>query len=328
MKSKISTGIMLGFLLLLLMILPLLLKVGGGEWLNLTNHIMTKIYLNVAFALSLWIILRAGMLSLGQAAFIAIGAYTTGILSVKYGLIPNIWVSYFIGAVLASVVAFLLGLITVHLRRIFFLLVTWAFAESLHPILTSFENPFGGAVGIVDIPAPQGLAAWGGSGFYYLALAYVALVFLVIWSLSRSKIGLIYKSIGYGELLTNFCGIYARRYKLQAFALGCFLTGIGGGILTSYLTTVSPESFTFFTSLEIIMFNLIGGMGVIAGPIVGAIALTGINELLFAVGTFKTIIYGLMIILAIRFLPGGLVSLPTIVKGFLRPYKKNKEALP
>ena len=316
-NNKVSHILIFGIVFAFLAILPFLLKAVATEWLSLTAHIMTKIYMNIALGLSLWIMLQAGMLSLGQGAFIAVGAYTTGILAVKYSLIPNLWLCYIIGGVMASITAFLLGLISVHLRRIFFLLVTWAFGELLHPVLTSFNDPFGGAAGIVEIPAPQGLAALAaylGSGYYYLSFVYAILVFFIIWRVSTSKVGLIYKSIGQNELLTNYCGIHARYYKLQVFTLGCLLTGVGGGIMASYLTTVSPESFTFFTSLEIIMFNLIGGMGFITGPIVGAIVLTGVNELLFAIGTWKAIFYGLLIILVIRFLPGGLISLPSLLK--------------
>jgi branched-chain amino acid transport system permease protein len=256
------------------------------------------------------------MLSLGQGAFIAISGYATGIFSVKYQLVGSLWLCYLIGALFAALCAFLLGLITVHLRRIFFLLVTWAFGEMLHPIFTSFQDPFGGASGITSIPAPQGISVFPDpwTGYYFVALGFAFLVFFLILSLSRSRIGLIYQSIGQSDTLTNFCGVHVRKYKLQAFALGAFLTGIGGGIMASYLTAVSPETFTFFMSLDIIMFNLIGGMGVLAGPIVGAVVLTGVNELLFAIGYYKMIVYGLIIILVIRLLPGGLVSMPALLR--------------
>ena len=314
------------FLLLgiLLVVFPFLVKALAPTMWELVAHIMVKIFLNIAFGLCLWIMLQAGMLSLGQGAFIAISAYVTGIFTAQYHLVNNVWAGYFIGALTATIFAFLLGLITVHLRRIFFLLVTWAFGEMLHPIFTSFQVPFGGASGITNIPAPREIALFPNpwTGYYFVALIFAFLVWLLIWSLSRSRIGLIYRSIGQNDILTNFCGVYVRKYKLQAFALGCFLTGIGGGITASYLTAVSPETFTFFMSLDIIMFNLIGGMGFLAGPVVGAIVLTCLNEFLFAIGYYKMIVYGLIIILVIRLLPGGLVSMPALLrKGFHRPEK-------
>jgi len=301
---------------ILLFVFPFWVKAAVPAKWELMAHIMIKIFLNIAFGLALWIMLQAGMLSLGQGAFIAISAYVTGIVSTKYQLVGNLWLSYLIGAFFAGLFAFLLGLICVHLRRIFFLLVTWAFGEMLHPVFTSFYTPFGGASGITNIPAPQGISLFPDPwmGYYFVALLFAVVVFILILSLSRSKIGLIYKSIGQSDVLTNFCGVHVRKYKLQAFALGAFLTGIGGGLMASYLTAVSPETFTFFTSLDIIMFNLIGGMGVLAGPIVGAIVLTGINEFLFAIGYYKMIVYGLIIILVIRLLPGGLVSMPALFR--------------
>jgi branched-chain amino acid transport system permease protein len=324
MNRKVwNTGLLI-LIGILLAFLPMLIKALAPTWWELVAHIMIKILLNIAFGLCLWIMLQAGMLSLGQGAFIAIGAYATGILTAKYQLVSSLWLSYLIGALIAAFWAILLGLITVHLRRIFFLLVTWAFGEMLHPILISFKNPFGGATGITNIPAPKEIFLFSEpwSGYYFLAMLFVILVFLMIWSVSHSKIGLIYQSIGQNDLLTNFCGVYVRKYKLQAFALGSFLTGIGGGLMASYLTAVSPETFTFFTSLDIIMFNLIGGMGYIAGPIVGAIVLTGVNEYLFALGYYKMVVYGLLIILVIRLLPGGLISMPSIIQAAIRKRKR------
>ena len=316
-KAVIGIAILAGVLLL---VLPFWAKaILPAQW-ELIAHIMIKILLNMAFGLCLWIMLQAGMLSLGQGAFIAIGAYATGIFSVKYSLVSNLWLCYLIGASCAALLAFLLGLITVHLRRIFFLLVTWAFGEMLHPIFTSFQDPFGGASGITNIPPPPGMKIFSDpwTGYYFIALGFALSAFFLIFRLSLSKIGLIYRSIGQSDVLANFCGLHVRKYKLQAFTLGAFLTGLGGGIVASYLTAVSPETFTFFMSLDIIMFNLIGGMGVLWGPMVGAVVLTGINEFLFAIGYYKMIVYGLIIILVIRLLPGGLVSTPALWRGLWR----------
>jgi branched-chain amino acid transport system permease protein len=297
-----------------------------GSW-ELVAHIMIKVFMNIGFGLCLWIMLQAGELSLGQGAFISIGAYVTGILVVKYQILSSVWLSYFIGACVSGVMALLLGSISVHLQRIFFLLVTWAFGEMMQPVLVSFQHPFGGSGGIVDIKPPEGLAFFAQSwtGYYYVALGFALLVFLVIRRIGASKLGLIYKAIGQNEQLVTFSGLHVRFYKLQVFALGCFLSGIGGGLTASYLTAISPETFTFFTSLDIIMFNLIGGMNIIAGPIVGAVFLTCLNEFLFTVGYFKMILYGFIIILIVTLLPGGIVSLPAIIRQSMSASRESRE---
>ena len=245
----------------------------------------------------------------------------------KYQIVSCVWLGYFLGACVSGVMALLLGSISVHLQRIFFLLVTWAFGEMMQPVLVSFQHPFGGSGGIVDIKAPEGLAlfaqAW--TGYYYMALVFALVIFLIIRRIGSSKLGLIYKAIGQNEQLVTFSGLHVRFYKLQVFALGCFLSGIGGGLTASYLTAISPETFTFFTSLDIIMFNLIGGMNVLAGPIVGAIFLTCLNEFLFTVGYFKMILYGLIIILIVTLLPGGIVSLPAIIRQQFRHSAESSE---
>ena len=291
-------------------------------------HVATKMLMNVGLGLCLWLVFQAGMLSLGQGAFIALGAYTTAILTAKYQLVGNVWATYLVGALVAAVLALAIGLVTVHLRRIFFLLVTWSFAEMLHPVLTSFEHPFGGAAGIVGIPAPAALSAFSDAftGYYYLAFAFAALVLSIVSRISSSRLGLIYRSIGQNDTLTRFCGIDVRAYKVQAFVVASVLTGLGGGIMASYLTALSPDTFTYFTSLDVVMFVLIGGLGSIAGPIVGAAVLTGANELLFAVGYYKMIVYGLMVAVSIRFLPGGLISLPAVVRTAVERRRTRKEA--
>ena len=280
---------------------------------------MIKILLNVGFGLCLWLMLQAGELSLAQGGFIAIGAYTTGILVAKYNMIGIVWLAYLCSALVAAVIAILLGFLIVHLRRIFFLLVTWSFAEMLHPVFTSFEHPFGGAMGIIDIPPPESVSLFSESwtGYYYIAMIYAFVVLWLIWRVAGSKIGLIIKSIGKNDVLTTYCGLSVRKYKVMVFAMGCFITGIGGGLMASYLTAISPETFTFFTSLDIIMFNLIGGMGAISGPIVGAIILTGLNEYLFTVGYWRMVVYGLIIIFFITLLPGGMISLPQVIRARL-----------
>lgn len=285
-------------------------------WWELAAHIMIKTFMNIGFGLCLWIMLQAGELSLGQGAFISIGAYVAGILVSKYQIVSSVWLGYLLGACVSGLMALLLGSITVHLQRIFFLLVTWAFGEMMQPVLVSFQHPFGGSGGIVNIKPPEGLALFSESwtAYYYFALGFAIFVFLIIRRIGTSKLGLIYKAIGQNEVLVTFSGLHVRFYKLQVFALGCFLSGFGGGLMASYLTAISPETFTFFTSLDIIMFNLIGGMSVIAGPIVGAVFLTCLNEFLFTVGYFKMILYGLIIILIVTLLPGGIVSLPARIR--------------
>ena len=263
MNSKLAPYLSALAVMAALALVPPLMKLVAPAMWELTAHICIKVLLNVGFGLCLWLMLQAGELSLGQGAFITIGAYTTGILVAKYQLISVVWLGYLAGALVSAIIAVLLGYLIVHLKRIFFLLVTWSFAEMLHPVLTSFEHPFGGAMGIIDIPAPEGIGLFAETwtGYYYLALIYAFLVLWLIWRIARSKVGLINNSIGQNDTLVTFCGLYVRKYKVTVFALGCFITGVGGGILGSYLTAISPETWTFFTSLDIIMFNLIGGNG-------------------------------------------------------------------
>ena len=325
MNSKNTATVIALGLMGLLALMPPLLQASLPTYWELIAHIMIKTLLNVGFGLCLWLMLQAGELSLGQGAFISIGAYVTGILVAKYQIVSVVWLGYLAGALVAALLAVMLGYLIVHLKRIFFLLVTWSFAELLHPVLTSFQHPFGGAMGIIDIGPPEGIGwfthPW--TGYYYIALIYAFGVLWLIRRVAASKVGMIVKSIGQDDVLATYCGMYVRKYKVMVFGLGCFITGLGGGLMASYLTAISPETFTFFSSLDIIMFNLIGGMGAMSGPIVGAIVLTGLNEYLFSAGYWRMVVYGLIIIFFIILLPGGMISLPRVLKArFARDREK------
>jgi branched-chain amino acid transport system permease protein len=273
-------------------------------------HILIKVATSIGFAVSLWIMIRAGLISLGQGAFVGVGGYTVAILTTRYHL--NIWLSFVLAGVLAGIVACLLGLFTVRLRGVFFLTVTFVFLEVLKGIYSSFQFPFGGAQGIWNIPHPQEFQLFRDFrvGFYYLALVYVAIVLFIAIRVFKSRVGLIFRGAGENPTLAAASGVDVRYYKLQAVAIGCFLTGIGGGILASYFTQASPTWVTFLTSLDILMYSLLGGLSTIAGPIAGASVLTLIGEALFGIGYFKSIVYGAIIILFVLFLPEGLTSLP------------------
>ena len=273
-------------------------------------HISILMFTNIMLGVSLWIMLKTDEFSLGQAAFIALGGYTTGILVVSYHWSP--WPTFILGGVVSAFTAFLLGIILVHLASAYFLLVTWGFAEILTVIFLEFKVPFRGAAGIADIPNPEGLDVLGdtGYGYYLLCLIFMFLAVTVIWRISNSKVGMIYKAIGEQQILASSCGIYARKYKLQVFALGCFFTGIVGAILSCYYTFIEPHTYSFWVSLDILMFNMVGGMSSIVGPIIGAVILSLTSQALFAAGAYKSIVYGFIIIFLMLFLPGGIISVP------------------
>jgi branched-chain amino acid transport system permease protein len=159
-------------------------------------HILIKVATSIGFAVSLWIMIRAGLISLGQGAFVGVGGYTVAILTTRYHL--NIWLSFVLAGVLAGIVACLLGLFTVRLRGVFFLTVTFVFLEVLKGIYSSFQFPFGGAQGIWNIPHPQEFQLFRDFrvGFYYLALVYVAIVLFIAIRVFKSRVGLIFRGAG------------------------------------------------------------------------------------------------------------------------------------
>jgi branched-chain amino acid transport system permease protein len=120
-------------------------------------------------------------------------------------------------------------------------------------------------------------------------------------------------------------GIYVRKYKLQAFMIGCFFTGLAGAVLASYLTQIAPVNFGFLASLDIVLFCYIGGIGSVFGPVIGSVVMTYVVFSLTSIGHYKMIVYGAILVFSILCLRGGLVSLPEIMLNFVKRTLVKKE---
>lgn len=312
-RNKIIKWIGLAVIAILLFAGPLLVK---EEY---TRHILIMIFINAALAEGLWIMIQAGESSFGQSAFAAIGGYCTAILSVQYNIDP--WITFVIGGIGASVASILLGLIISHLDGVYFVICTFAFMELIRGLCINLVSITGGAAGISGIPLPGGLVQIFGSrsaGFYYLALGVMALSILAVFAITRSRLFLLFNAVEHNRTLSSSVGIYVRKYKLQAFVIGCFFTGLAGAVLASYLTHIAPLNFGFLTSLDIVLFCYIGGIGSVIGPVVGAVMMTYVVNSLVAIGYYKMIVYGAILAFAILWLREGLVSLPNIMLNFVK----------
>jgi len=151
-------------------------------------------------------------------------------------------------------------------------------------------------------------------GFYYVVLvaAVISLVFLYRLAATRFGFTLLALRTRDTERLAESVGVDAARYKTLAFVVSCFFCGLMGAIHGSYLRFVSPFVFTFFFSTDLVIFNMVGGLGSFWGPLAGAVLLTGLGEQLFAAGYYKSLVYAIVLLVVILVLPGGLIQLPRI----------------
>jgi len=276
-------------------------------------HVAIVVLMNVVYAEALYVIMRMGYLSFGHAGYIALGAYTSALLSTKLDV--SVWLGFLAGGVVAAALAWLLGAVTLKLRGIYFSLSVFAFAEVVNAVFRAFDF-FGGPAGIAGVPRPMffGMRLNGHLGYYYVVLAatLVSLIFLYRLAATRFGFTLLALRTRDTEALAEAVGINAARYKTLAFVLSCFFCGFMGAIHGHYLRFVSPFVFTFFFSTDLVIFNMVGGLGNFWGPVAGAVLLTALGEQLFAAGYYKSLVYAVVLLVVILALPGGLIQLPRI----------------
>lgn len=278
-------------------------------------HVAIVVLIHVVYAQALYVIMRMGYLSFGHAGYIALGGYTSALLATHLGVTP--WIGFVAGAVVAGLFAWALGAVTLKLRGIYFSLSVFAFAEVVNAVFRAFEV-FGGPAGLAAVPRPVLLGTKLNTHlqFYYvvLAVALVSLFFLYRLQWTRFGFTLLALRTRETEALAESIGIDAARHKTFAFVVSCFFCGLMGAVHVHYLRFVSPFVFTFFLSTDLMVYVMVGGLGSYWGPMLGTVLLTGLGEQLFAAGYYKSLVYAVVLLVVILALPGGLISLPRVLR--------------
>src|SRR5215831_5788346 len=246
----------------------------------------------------------AGQLSLGHVAFFGVGAYGLAMFT-THGV--PVWISLLLAALVAAGFAAIIGRIVFRLRGPYFTLSTIAFAEVLRLGATNL-NATGGAIGLSTPPLFSGPDFW--KLFYLSALGLAVICFLVDYATSKSRPGYYLMAIREDEETAGSVGIDTASYKLRALVISAFLTALGGALYASAFQFIVPDSIlNLDISVQIAIITMLGGAGTLLGPVVGAILLLGASEI------FKNqfqeshlLIYGILIVLVVLFLPEGIVG--------------------
>jgi branched-chain amino acid transport system permease protein len=299
---------------LLFLALPLAIR---GEYYL---HVFVGI-LYFAYMASAWNIVcgYTGQLSLGHSALSGIGGYISTLLLINAGLSP--WVGMFVGAAFATGVGVLIGWPCFRLRGPYFALTTIAFAEILRIWTENTEEIFGfelrGAQGL-SVPlkghAPVLFQFDGKVPYYYVIIAMLVAVMAITWWMERSRMGFYLKAIRADQDGAEALGVNSTRYLLSAMAVSSFLTALGGSFYAQYFRYINPErNMGLDLSIELALMGIVGGQGTVLGPVLGAFLLTPAGEITRATlgGKFPglhLVIYGLVLILAMLFLPKGLIQ--------------------
>ncbi|NYT20685.1 MAG: branched-chain amino acid ABC transporter permease [Methanomicrobiales archaeon] len=305
-------------LLILAFILPLIL--------GMNLYILTILILMVIFIIyaSSWNFLTyTGQGSLGHAAFFGLGGYASALVASASGVSP--YITMLIGGGAAALVGLFIGAICVRLKEWFLAMVTFGFAIIIQTLMVSqFVDITGGWDGIA---APRLISSSVPNYLlieYYSILVIAIIVIIIFWLILKSPVGLAFAAIRENEMEARAAGIDPVRYRLFAFLVSAYFSGVAGALEIHHLGYITPEIFGVDISFWPIIYSISGGLGTLAGPIVGTIVITVLWDGLQALGlTYaRFIIIGLLLVLIIIFLPRGLISLPDRIRISLEKRRK------
>jgi len=294
-------------------------------------HILCLIGINIIFACSLNIILNIGELNLAHAAFMGIGAYASTILVMRLSL--PFWFAMPAAMLASAIISLAIGFLTLRFKGAYFLLFTFLFAELVRILLSNFWiGLFGGIPGLTNIPRPSATIPGffhtkfsSNIDFYYLIMILVIITIIVMRRMDMSRLGLLFRAISQSESLVESTGISATRFKVLGCAIGCCFAGLAGSLYAHFVGIITPQDFSIHAVLAPVAYVVIGGMGSIYGPVLGTSFLMVLSHFyLRQLGLYELLIYGVIIVLIIRFMPEGLISLPRVVSPWFAKFSRKE----
>jgi branched-chain amino acid transport system permease protein len=271
-----------------------------------------------------------GLVSFGHAAYFGIGAYTTGLLMKQLG-VPFV-LAFPAAGVLAGAFALVFGFFCVRLTRIYFAMLTLAFAQIVWAICFKWNEVTGGEQGMPEIPYPDfgwldrlsAVPVIGGwrtaEYFYFLSLLMVGLCMWALRRITGSPFGRMLTTIRENAERAEFIGVNVRRYELAAFVLAGAFAGLAGGLFGIFNRGVFPDFAYWTKSSEVLIMTLLGGMGVFYGPAIGALVLLLLNQQITSYTEYWPFVLGTILVILLFVFPGGLAGAATVIgRRILRP---------
>lgn len=302
-KPKIIKNVAL--LILIILGISALIRLGVID--EYTAQILTLAGINVIVALSLNLISGfTGQLALGHAGFMAIGAYTTAVLVMRFpvfmlqdGSLANlfrIFIAVVLGGVVTSIFGLFIGLPTLRLRGDYLAIVTLGFGEIIRVVMVNLEQITGGAAGLKGIPSFSSDMLWSPTVSFVWVIGFMVLVIFLIRNLINSSHGRAMISIREDEIAANSMGINVFYYKMFSFTLSTFIAGIGGGLYALFFGYLNPTMFNFLKSVDFVIIVVLGGMGSITGTIISGFVITYLPEFLRFLQDYRLVIYPVVLI--------------------------------
>ena len=345
MNKKLSTGLPYAILLVLFVAAPFLIKT------TTVLQSMVKIMLAIIGAVSLRTISLSGNMSFAHGAFVGVGAYTAGVLAKTLGM--SMWLTIPLGALMALFLGLLTGWPFARLRTIYFCMGSMFMGQAIAQLIKGLKIT-GGARGMVQIPsmkkALEGVTnalGWqeiNSRYFFFLIIVVVSLI--CMYRFEHSRIGWTLKALAQSPEVAASIGVNEKFYRLMSVGVGCFFAGLAGACYAHFNTTLTPDDYAMSMTLWLIMDMMIGGSGSFLGPILGAIIIEGINALpaIFSaltgvikstgfvsfsrwLGTnsaYTPYVTAVILLIMAYFVPGGLVSIPTMIRNSFAKRRENK----
>lgn len=319
MPDALIRGAGWAVLLAVLLLVPPLLSFSQQE-------ILVFMTINVLVVASYRLLTLTGEWSLGHVVIMGVGAYASALYSKHFGVpVP---VSILLGAATSALIAVGLSYPLFRMKGFYFLIGSFAAGEIIRLLWKRFREPFGGPKGLKRIEGMPDVEIAGlrieffdPVHYYYLALAVVCLCLWLMWRIERSPVGLTFHAVHWQDRLAEASGVCVRAYRTLAFVIASGFAGLAGGLLAHYLGTINPNSFDVEVMVFVLTWAIVGGTRTFYGPILGCVVLTILNEIVLRELGFeqlRPLIYGLVLIGAVLFLPKGLESLVEKVPGRVR----------
>ena len=307
---------MIKFLAFVAMVFAAPLIFNGGYLMNVL--VFVGIHTMLAIGLNL-LLGYAGQISLGHAGFFGLGAYLSGVLTATYGFNP--WFALPLAAVLVGLLAFLIGFPILNLKGHYLAMATLGMGIIMYIVFNETVDLTGGPSGLSGIPniSIGTLTFDSDLKNYYLIWTITLVLVLLSLNLANSRVGRALRAVHDSEVAARVMGVNSRLLKVQIFALSAVISSVAGSLYAHTMTFISPASFGFNFSVELLTMVVIGGLGSIYGSFLGAALLTLLPEFLRAAHDYDIIIYGILLILMVMFMPGGLVrGVPDIFRRLLK----------
>jgi branched-chain amino acid transport system permease protein len=308
-------------LILALAIPPLL----GGYLKSIL--ILVCIWIMMAISLNL-IFGYTGLLSACHSAFLGIGGYSLALLTVKAGM--SFWIAFFASIAIVGLAGLLIALPALRLRGPYFILVTLCFAIIVQVVAIAWISLTGGTNGMIGIPRPPKIPLPFHMevtfdsllSMYYFILFFLIVIALINHRIVHSLVGRTFIAISQNEDLAQSLGISTVRVKLLSFVVSAMFAGVAGALYATFNSVVSPDLAHFLRGFDAFVFLIIGGVASTVGPFIGPLVMIAIPELLQVVVGLKTLIYGVILLMFILFMPYGITGIFKRFNPMLEKLKK------